>query len=344
MNNFSVESIDTAFYNKQICDFIPDEIIDAHSHIWLKEFKVPGQKKQRATAWSALIAEDNSIEDLMETYKMIFPGKKQTPVIFGKPSTDYNLALGNQYVEEIGKRYNIPTLFISTPEMSAMQFEKEIISGGFKGNKVYLNFSPSYIPGPEIRIFDFLPHHQLEVLNQYGWVSMLHIPRPGRLKDPVNIAQLLEIERKYKNIKLIVAHVGRAYTDNDIGNAFEMLSETENMLFDISANTSSTVFSKLIKTVGSKRILFGIDMPVFRMRGARVVEDGVYYNIIPKGLYGDVSQEVHMREVEDEEAKNLTLMVYEEIAAFRVAAENTSLNKTDIVNVFYNNAARIFLR
>ena len=49
---------------------------------------------------------------------------------------------------------------------------------------------------------------------------MLHISRPARLKDPVNLAQLLEIEEKYPNVKLIVAHIGRAYTPEDIGDAY----------------------------------------------------------------------------------------------------------------------------
>lgn len=38
---------------------------------------------------------------------------------------------------------------------------------------------------------------------------MLHIPRDGRLKDPVNLAQMMEIEEKYPKVKLIIAHVGR---------------------------------------------------------------------------------------------------------------------------------------
>jgi hypothetical protein len=115
--------------------------------------------------------------------------------------------------------------------MTGEEFEKAIEEGGFLGCKVYLSNSPRYIPENEIRIFDYLPYHQLEVLNRRGWIVMLHIPRPGRLKDPVNLAQMLEIEEKYPHVKLIIAHVGRAYCNEDIGNAFEVLAGTKNMLF-----------------------------------------------------------------------------------------------------------------
>ena len=83
----------------------------------------------------------------------------------------------------------------------------------FKGLKVYLQFAPSYIPGNEIRIYDFLPHAHLALADRYGWVVQIHIARPRRLADPVNYMQLLEIEQKYPNIQLIVAHLGRAYSN-----------------------------------------------------------------------------------------------------------------------------------
>ena len=339
---FEVKQIDKDYYQNIIKDFIPDTIIDAHAHVFLKEFRI-SDVLPRATAWPNKISEDCSIEDLEKTNQLIFPGKKVVPVLFGQPHASFDMHKCNEYVKKTGSQHGYPTLFLSHPSMSSEELEKGVLSGGFKGTKVYLNFSPEYIPDSEIRIFDFLPHHHLEVLDRHGWVVMLHIPRPGRLKDPVNIAQLLEIEEKYQNVKLIVAHVGRAYAKSDVGDAFKKLANTKNMLFDFSANVNPEVFAQLIDAVGPKRILFGTDFPVFRMRGARIVENDFYYNLIPKGLYGDVSDEPHMRELEDEAAEKLTFMIYEEIAAFKSASEKTGLSKEDIGDVFYNNASKIFI-
>ena len=170
---------------------------------------------------------------------------------------------------------------------------------------------------------------------------MLHIPRPARLRDPLNLTQMIEIEKRYPNLKVIIAHVGRAYCPEDIGNAFEVLGDTRKMLFDISANTCVETFEQAIRAVGPKRILFGSDLPILRMRTRRICEGGTYVNLVPKGLYGDVSNDPHMREVEGSEADQLTFFMYEEIDAFRRAAVKTSLGKDDIEAVFYGNAAQV---
>lgn len=339
---FEIRDIDKLFYEEKIKEFLPERFIDIHNHVWLDKFRTEVSKAPiRAVTWPDLVARDNPIEDLLETYRIMFPSKQVTPVIFSYVSCDISLELGNKYVKECAQKYNFPSLMVSKPGWSAYEFEAGIKKGGFLGCKVYLNYAESYIPEKEIRIFDFLPHHQLEVLNNNNWIAMLHIPRDGRLKDPVNLAQMLEIEKKYPDVKIIIAHVGRAYCPEDIGDAFEILGETKNIKFDISANTNKYVFEQLIKAVGPKRILFGSDLPILKMRMRRICEDGNYVNLIPKGMYGDVSGDRHMRELDGEEAERLTFFMYEEIDAFRCASEAAGLSRCDIEDVFFNNAEEL---
>ncbi len=336
---FEIKAVDRAFYEKKIRQFLPEDIIDIHTHVWLERFRKEAVNAPvRAVTWPSLVARENPVEELLETYRLMFPGKKVTPLIFSQVSPDMDLKAGNGYIGECAEKYGLPSLMVARPETSAADLEDEVIKGGFLGCKVYLNFSAPYIPEKEIRIYDFLPPHQLEVLNRHGWIVMLHIPRDGRLKDPVNLAQLLEIEKKYPELKLIVAHVGRAYCPEDLGNAFEVLHETRKMMFDFSANTNSYVFRQLIKAVGPKRILFGSDLPILRMRARRICSNGTYVNLVPRGLYGNVSGDSHMGEVDGDAAKEITFFMYEEIEAFRQATQQEGLARTDIGDVFYNNA------
>ena len=296
----------------------------------------------RGPDWPARVAAENSIEDLLETYRLLFPGKRVTPVVFGNPEAKYDVDMSNRYARKCSAMYGVPSLLLTMPEWSGERVENEIREGGHMGCKVYLNYAPPHIRAEDITIFDYLPRHQLEVLDRNEWVAMLHIPRPGRLKDAVNLAQMIEIEQRYPGVKLIIAHVGRAYCPEDVGDAFGKLATTSNMMFDFSANTNQTVFEKLIVAVGPKRILFGSDLPITRMRMRRICENGNYVNLVPSGLYGDVSSDRHMREADPECADTLTFFLYEQINAFLRASERLGLSAADIEDIFYRNAARLF--
>jgi uncharacterized protein len=335
-------SCDRSFYEKNIKRYLPEKMIDIHTHIWLKgHIGQMTAAPARTVAWPSMVAADNSVEDLIQTYLILFPGKTVTPMVFSQVVPECDLQSGNEYVRDCAAKHGFPSLMVMRPELDADEMEKSIKAKGFNGIKVYLTFSKAYIPEKEIRIYDFVPHHQLEVLNRRGLILMLHIPRDGRLGDPVNLEQLAEIDREYPDISVIIAHVGRAYCPEDVKNAFEVLTKTNNLLFDISANTNPEVFEKLINFIGPKRILFGSDLPVLRMRSGRICENGRYINLVPKGFYGDVSKDLHMREIDGPDAQKLTFLLYEEIDAFRRASEKCGLDHKDIEDIFYNNARRI---
>ncbi|MCC6445016.1 MAG: amidohydrolase family protein [Armatimonadetes bacterium] len=345
-NLIEIKDVDRRFYESRLRDWLPEKLIDIHTHVWRDGDYLPGtppRGQERAVTWPSRVAKDNPIEDLQETYRLMLPGKRVTPLIFPMIPQAGNLERVNGYVAECSRRCGVPALIFSDPAWSAAQLEESIRAGGFLGAKSYLTLAPAYIPAREIRIFDFFPRHHLKVLDRRGWIVILHIPRDGRLRDPLNLAQLLEIERDYPNLRLIIAHVGRAYCNEDVGNAFEVLAGTSRMVFDFSANTNDFVFERLLGCVGPKRVLFGTDMPILRMRMRRICEAGRYVNIVPKGLYGDVSDDKNMAEAEGEEAEALSFFLYEELNAFRRAADRAGLSRADLEDVFFNNARQLVI-
>jgi predicted TIM-barrel fold metal-dependent hydrolase len=338
---FEVKDVDRRFYQERLKDFLPDQIVDIHTHVWLKSFR-KAPPTARAVTWPLRVAEQGPIEDLIETYRLLFPGKSVKPLMFSfVESHEDDFEGANAYVSRAAREHGFAALVFASPQWSAPRLEQEILNGHFIGAKVYLTLSPAHIPVDEIRISDFLPHHQLEVLDRHGWIVMLHIPRSGRLRDPVNLADMLEIERRYPHAQVIMAHVGRAYCPEDVGDAFEVLAGTQRMMFDISANTNASVFEQLIRAVGPRRILFGSDLPITRMRIRRICEGGEYVNLVPKDLYGDVSGDGHMRELDGEQAGGLSFFLYEEIDAFRRAVHAAGLTSQDIEDVFHGNAVRV---
>ena len=342
---FEVTDYDKKIYEEELKDFLPQKILDVHTHVWLDRltYHPKSNENSRTVAWPDLVALDNSLEDLQETYRLMFPGKDCSALMFASKTADENGNFtgeaNNKYVSDASKRSGWPALYYSHPSQTADEMEQGIREGGFLGIKSYLSLAPAYLPVNEIRVFDFFPKHQLERLNEIGGIVMCHIPRSGRLKDPVNLNQLLEIREKYPNVRLIVAHIGRAYVKEDVANAFtDYLNKEPETMYDFTANCCEYAITEVIRNAGPKHVMFGTDMPILRMRTRRIEENGNYINLIPRGLYGDPSQDSHLREVSDEEAKKITFFAYEELLAFKRAAATLNLTKADVEDIMYNNA------
>ncbi len=338
---FPLKDVDRRFYQEHLAGFLPSKMVDIHTHVWLKAFRVPMPAGTRGQNWPRLVAEDNAIEDLLETYRLLLPQQEVTPLIFGWPERNADMEKTNAYASHSALQSGFPSLMVTNPEWTAAELEQRVLSGGFLGLKPYLNWAPLHIPSQDIQIYDFLPPAHLEVADRYGWIVILHIPRPARLKDPLNLQQMLEIEQRYPNIQLVIAHIGRADCPEDIGDAFEVLQASRSMLFDFSANTSAVVIEGALRAFGARRVLFGSDLPIVRMRMRRICENGSYINLVPPGLYGDISDDPHMRNVSQLEGEQLSFFLYEMLLAFRRAAEAVGLSPADVADVLCNNGARL---
>ena len=334
MFGYKKSDYDVKVYEEELSDFLPANIVDSHTHVYTLDCKKP---RKGAGSWPSRVAEDDSIEDIVQTYRDLFPDKKVVPVIFGTPSGI--LERTNEYCRVKAKEYIYPALFITHYDMTPEFLEEEVIKGGFQGLKPYCCNCRAGVAGADAEIFDFLPEKHLKVADKYGWKVVLHISKTDRLKNPTNVKQLMEIEQKYPNVKLIVAHIGRAYSPEDFGNAFDTLKNTKNMLFDFSANVLPMATEKCINAVGTKRIIFGTDMPIAKMKMYRVCENGNYINVVPRGLYGDLTNVEHMRETDEE---NITNFTYEIIRGFKKTAEKLGLTKADVADIMCYNAAKLY--
>ena len=339
---FEVTPYDKYIYETELKDFLPEKIIDVHTHVYKKELYIrpANAPVHKNVTWPSLVAEDDPIEDLQETYRLMFPGKQVTSLMFAsKGGTKQGYDQQNAYVAEASRSSGFPALYYSMPYQTGEELEKIIRENHFLGLKSYLSLSPSYIPTKEIRIFDFFPKYQLEVMNKMGAIVMLHIPRDGRLKDPVNLEQILEIHREFPNVRLIVAHIGRAYVKEDVGNAFtDYLDKEPETMYDFCANCCEYAITELLRHAGPKHAMFGTDMPILRMRTHRIEENGTYINLVPPGMYGDPKQDPHLREVSEEEGKKITFFAYEELLALKRACKTLGLGKQDVEDIMYNNA------
>ena len=340
-----VKPYDKQYYEEIIKPFLPEKFIDCHTHVWLMEHDPNKTLRSGTQNWPGLVAKENSIEDLNETNRLLFPDNKVISVLYGDCAVSIDRKAVNSYVAEKAIDNGYPALYLCHPDTPAEELERIILENPvFKGIKVYLQFAPAYLPADEIRIYDFLTKEHLAVCDKHGWVVQLHIARPKRLADPVNYIQLLEIEQNYPNLQLIVAHLGRAYANEDVGDALDYLKNTEKTVWDFTASTNDWVMEQVLQRFGSDRFIYGSDVPIFRMKSRRTVENGVYINEIPQGQFPieAIRGDSHMREIPYPEAEKITFFIYEEMNACRLACQRMGLGKEDVEKIFFSNSARIF--
>ena len=91
---FEVKEFDKKYYREHLAGFLPERIIDIHTHVWLDSMtSIPPETLSRVASWPYRVAKDNSIEDLIATYDLLLPGKQVTPMIFSSVIDKNNLAL-----------------------------------------------------------------------------------------------------------------------------------------------------------------------------------------------------------------------------------------------------------
>lgn len=328
--------VDLPFYRENLRDFLPDRIIDIHAH----SSNNPPRKKDSPLPvfWPGWVTFGCGmpLPNLLDVYIKMFPGKDVFPVCFGSPTSDRKkLNKQNKYLaQELGRYKHVSGFLLTAPEWSKQELSAQMEIGRFTGIKPYLSAAIN-IPVEDITIFDFLPHRHLELAEAEGWVVMLHIPRRERLADESNIAQIKGICEKYPSLRLIIAHVGRAYCPRYAEEGLPQLRECGSLLYDISANCNQTVFEILIEEVGPKRILFGSDLPIVAMRAKRECEGDEYVNYIRHADWSD------SRTRKRPEEESYTFFLYEEILAFRKAAEKCGLTDADVADIFFNNAYQL---
>lgn len=335
--------IDRAFWEEHLADWLPERIIDAHVHIATTTLRrVPMTDEMRRQYWVSEVLEPMTAETLDECYRTVFPGKQVSCLVFGMPDLDFDIDASNDYVQHECSKRDWQGLSLLVPQWDQEKIVNELARPGIIGMKPYYamiglnrDTRDQYLGAS---IFDFLPHHVLEVLDEHpAWVT-LHVPKAERLGHPDNIREICEIRRRYPNIVLVIAHLGRCYTEKQAREGILPLADDPGLYFDTSAVVNPDSHRVALEAVGTERLIYGSDNPVFFMRGRRQFTDNSYIN---RTNHDFVFNKI--RESPEIEA-NYTLMMYEDIFAIKTAMQQ--LGMTDSAsreNVFYLNAAKRLL-
>lgn len=315
-------------WEEELADFVPQKVLDFHVHI-MNEGVIP---RGEAFSSGGHPITKYDFEDLEQDLSDLYPGRDTYAVCFGFPDVSYDFHTNNRYVaERCDHKRLFPFRLLDPREKSPAAVREEIISKRFIGLKPY----PDYVRGDlrHVEIKQMLPEWSMEIANELGLIVMLHIPRPGRLADPVNQDQIVEWCTKYPKADIVLAHIGRAYFYKNVVDNLDRLKDLPNLYYDLTMVNHWEVMEYAFKTVGHDRILFGTDVPIALAPGKSVEINDQYTYVTPVPWKLSIS--------DDHKKLIFTSFLYEEIRAIKKAVDRLGLPRSYIEGIFYDNGMRL---
>jgi hypothetical protein len=336
--------VDRAFWAEHFEDWLPQRIIDAHTHITDPRLRrAPITEAMRRQYWVNEVFEPITFSEADRCHATVFPGRELRCVAFGVPDLDFDLEAQNRYVREGCLARQWQSLAVVRPQWSAAQLASELAKPGVIGIKPYYALIAANRQTRdahlEAGIFEFLPHHLLEVAHErHAWVT-LHVPKAARLGHPDNLREIAELRRRYPNVALVIAHLGRCYTEAHARAGLPPLAEDPGIYVDTSAVLNPASHRVALECLGPERVLYGTDNPILYMRGHRQYRERAYVNRTNYPFY--FNQEREPPEVE----ARYTLYMYEDLRALRQACADLGLSEPrHRAAIFHDNAARLIQR
>ncbi len=336
--------IDREFWQQHLEGWLPRRIFDAHMHIINPALRrEPMTEEARRQYWVSEACDSIDAPTAARCCGLVFPGREVKCLTLGAVDLAYDVEASNDYVRAEAAARGWPVLSSLISQWSAQRLAAELDKPGVVGVKPYYSLigrnpftRDEHI---EASIFDFLPHQALEVLDdRRAWVT-LHVPKAGRLGHPDNIREVREIRRRYPNIVLVIAHLGRSYTEEHALEALPALADDAGLHFDVSAVLNPAVHRLAMKVLGPGRLLYGTDNPVFYMRGRRSWQGRQYINHTGYDFHFNRGR----HELPDVEAR-YTLYMYEALKAIKDAAIELALSRRQIEGIFHDNAQALLAK
>lgn len=324
---------DARFFEQELHGFLPHRIIDCHTHIGLREHLGFLSEQRRREMWALDVSQELTVEQLNDWNARLFPRRETQACAFGWPIRECDLESSNAYVARCAPQLRAAFL-VTDPHWPAEKVRELVLQGGFTGLKPYPDLAGDSASS-EAAIPDYFPESHQALAEALGLVVMLHLPRRERLRDPRNLAEVRAMAHARPTVPLIIAHIGRAYTMSFAEGSLHQLADLANVYFDFAANLNAEVIALCLREVGAARMLYGSDLPIGLMRGRREHRGDEYINYTD----GDYVWNNNRRPPEVE--ATYTLFIYEQLRAFRCAAEEVGLSADDLVSIFSGNFERL---
>ncbi len=333
MSIWELTDADHEFIAREVEPFLPDRVFDAHAHLFCAEHYAPGTRPAHQEG----NPERLDLKEYMRYAAWLHPrGRTAGGLFFGLAFTGDRAANNAFVAAEVatGAARGLATYgqMIVEPEQDAEQVRAEVRRLGMVGLKCYHTLARVDGPTWQARIEAYLPEEHARIADEEGLSITLHMVRDRALADPLNQAAIRRYCERYPNMRLILAHAARGFNPWHTIEGIAGLRGLSNIWFDTSAVTEAGAFEAIVETFGHERLMYGSDFYISHLRG-RCVAIGDSFHWFYADDMGLEERHATLRPV---------LIGLESLRSLRLAARRLKLGDSQIEDIFYNNAARLF--
>jgi glutamate-1-semialdehyde 2,1-aminomutase len=333
MSTWQFTDADREMIEREVEPFLPDRVFDAHAHLFHAAHYAPGARPAHQEG----NPEQLGLDEYIRYAEWLHPrGRTVGGLFFGLAFTG-DRAANNDFVaaEVAGGRergFAAYGQLIVAPGDDPDWVREQVRRGGFVGLKCYHTLAQVEGPTWHAPIEAYLPEALIQVADELGLSITLHMVRDRALADPANQATIRRYCERYPNMRLILAHAARGFNPWHTIEGIDSLRGLGNAWFDTSAFTEAGAFEAIVETMGHERLLYGSDFYISHMRG-RCVAIGDSFHWFYAEDMGLEEKHITLKPV---------LIGLESLRSLRLAARRLKLTDTQVEDIFYNNAARLF--
>ncbi len=331
MTTWQFNDADKAILERSILPFLPNQIFDAHAHLFAHEHYPEGVPAAYANIPSVL-----GLAEYRNYINWLHPNERTKAGLFFGLAFNGDRQANNAFVaNEVSYSSNAFKAFgqmIVSPNLSAESIQEQVEKFGFVGLKPYHTMAQTQGPTWLAPIEDYLPENHVEIAHDLGLSITLHMVRDRALADPINQKTIRYYCESYPNMRLILAHVARGFNPWHTIEGIESLRGLENVWFDTSAVTEAGAFEAVVETMGHEKLLYGSDFHVSHMRGRCVA--------IGDSFHWFYAEDTNLNEKHTLLAP--VLIGLESLRSLLLAFHRLKLSDRQVEDVFYNNAAELF--
>lgn len=308
-------------------DFVPEEVFDIHVHTY------HSAHFQKEISFLKGIHK-LGCEDHRSYLTRYMPVKKLHGLYFGMPEKHGDREAMNRFTLDDVRDHGTDlsrSLLVVSPYDDVVKVADQLKQDTCCGIKVYHCYAGRK-DTMNAEIAEYAPEWMWELLNEMDGVLMLHIVKNGAIEDKNNQQQIRKLCTAYPRVKLILAHVARSFNYRNARNGLSGIADIENVFLDTSAVCETEAFKAALRIFGPKRLLWGGDFPVTEMRGRCVTTGDRFFWLHP---------EIIDKQYQPPTDSAITLVGIESLLTLRESCEDTGLNRSDIEDIFLNNALRL---